>query len=342
MKNILILWAGLSVLSFAAESVVLEQKSSKAATEMATAATQFVASLTPEQSEKAMFAFTADERENWKFTPQPRKGIAIEALTPEQIVLSKKMLASLLSERALIKAGTIMQLEAYLAELEKDPVKRNSKAYFTSIFGKPSATETWGWRFEGHHLAMNITLVKGSQIVVAPAFMGANPALVRGGALDGTQPLAKEETIARSLAKSLQGHEKKVIYTEKAPNDVLTGEKRVAEQLEAVGISLDQFSDEEKKLLDELIGEYANRLRNEMADAEIKKIKDTNPKDIRFAWAGSLEVDKAYYYRVQTPEILIECCNTQNNANHIHTVWRNVKNDFARDSLSEHLKEGAH
>lgn len=313
-----------------------------AITEITAAAQTFLASLKPEQKALAEFAFADQERENWKFTPQARKGIPLEKLDEKQEVLAKKLLATVLSERGLLKANTIEDLEKLLGEMENNPVRRNHRAYFTSIFGVPDEKSTWGYRYEGHHLAVNVTIIDGAHIIASPTFMGASPAKVADGRLKGTQILAKEEDLARALADSLQAAEKAVVYTDKAPGDILTGEKRVAEQLAPVGVTADQFTPEQQKLLMDLIAEFAHRHRTAIADEEMKKIKAVALKDIRFGWAGSLEVAKAYYYRIQTPEILIEAANTQNNANHIHTVWRDHKDDFGRDSLGEHYKYDAH
>jgi hypothetical protein len=319
-----------------------DETPAKAITEITTAAQTFLASLKPEQKALAEFAFADQERENWKFTPQARKGISLEKLDEAQQAQAKKLLATVLSEQGLLKANTIIDLEKLLGEMENNPARRNHRAYFTSIFGVPDEKSTLGYRYEGHHLAVNVTIIDGAHIIASPTFMGASPAKVADGRLKGTQILAKEEDLARALAVSLQAAEKAVVYTDKAPGDILTGEKRVAEQLTPVGVTADQFTPEQQKLLMDLIAEFAHRHRTAIADEEMKKIKAVALKDIRFGWAGSLEVGKAYYYRIQTPEILIEAANTQNNANHIHTVWRDHKDDFGRDSLGEHYKKDAH
>jgi hypothetical protein len=319
-----------------------EETSEKAVAEITQAATAFLASLSPEQKGKAEFAFADQERENWKFTPQARRGVSLEMLDAAQQTLAKKLLATVLSEQGMLKANTIEDLEKLLGEMENNPVRRNHKAYFTSIFGNPGDKATWGYRYEGHHLAVNVTIIDGVRIIATPTFMGASPAKVAEGRLKGTHILGKEEDLARALALSLQQSGKGVLYSDKAPGDILTGEKRVAQQLEPVGVTADVFTEEQTKLLHALIAQFANRHRRAIADSEIKKIAALDPKQIRFGWAGSMEVGKAYYFRVQTPHVLIEAANSQNNANHIHTVWRDHKDDFGRDSLGEHYKHDAH
>lgn len=348
MKKILSMWAA-AVMAMGAEAPQSPapdsqnpQSQESAIAEINAAAKTFLASLSPEQKAKAVFAFGDDEREHWRFTPQVRKGLPLEALDEKQHELAKKLLGSVLSERGVLKAETIIQLEQLLGEMEKDPVRRNHKAYFTSIFGEPGDKSTWGYRFEGHHLAINLTIVDGAHIIAAPTFMGASPAQVREGRLKGTRPLEQEEIIARKLAVSLYAKDKSVVYTAQAPGDILTAENRVAQQLDPVGLTAAGFTKEETLWLMEVVAEYAHRYRAAIADEEIQKIKALDPASIRFGWAGSLKEGEAYYYRIQTPQVLIEAANSQNNANHIHTVWRDQKDDFGRDSLGEHYKEDKH
>lgn len=336
MEKIIAVWTFLAIF------VQAENKQVQAITEITSAAQAFLSSLSPELKGKAEFAFTDAERENWKFTPQPRKGVSIEMLDDRQQELAKKLLATVLSEQGILKANTIADLEKLLGEMENNPVRRNHKAYFTSIFGKPADKSTWGYRYEGHHLAVNVTIIDGTHLVATPTFMGASPAKVADGRLKGTHILRKEEELARALAISLKEAGKAVLYSDQAPGDILTGEKRVAEQLAPVGVTADEFTEEQRSLLYSLIAEYANRHRPAIADQQMSLIKALNPREIRFGWAGSMEPAKAYYYRIQLPKVLIEAANSQNNANHIHTVWRDHKGDFGRDALSEHYRDDTH
>jgi len=314
----------------------------KAIEDFTAEAKSFLGQLPSELQQKAMFEFQDAERENWKFTPQPRKGLALESLDADQQKAAKKLLATILSQQGLLKVNTIQELEKLLGEMENDPVKRNHQAYFTSFFGRPESGKTWGYRYEGHHVAVNVTVIDGKKIVASPTFLGASPAKVKEGRMKDTQALAKEENLARELAVSLHQRGKAVVYTKQSPADVLTAENRVAQQLEPVGVTMEQATAAEVKLLFQLIAEYAHRYRAEVADAELHAIEALDLKDIRFAWAGDLELGKAFYYRIQTPKVLIETANSQNNANHIHTVWRDHTNDFGRDSLGEHYQHDEH
>ena len=309
--------------------------------EMATAAKNLLAALDDTQKKRACFAFDSDERENWAFVPKERAGIPLAALTPAQQDLVRKLLASALSEKGLLKINTIIALEALLGEIEKRPEYRDASKYYTSVFGDPGPEETWGWRFEGHHLSVNLTIVPGKGISATPSFMGANPAEVRDGPQNGTRPLAAEEDLARTLATTLQTVGKKIIFSDQAPREILTAADRKAKQLDPVGVAVAEMSAEQKNALTELIKEYAYRFRAEVARDSLQRIQ-ADFESLRFGWAGSLKPGEAYYYRIQGKSFLIEAANSQNNANHIHTVWRDLANDFGRDTLGEHYHDHDH
>jgi hypothetical protein len=246
-----------------------------------------------------------------------------------------------MSAEGLAKADAVITLESFLAEIEKDPVRRDAGKYFTSIFGDPTPGGTWAWRFEGHHLSINFTFVGGKVIAVTPTFIGTNPGEVRDGKLKGMRPLAAEEDLARALATALQTAGKDVLFSTKAPGEILTAANRRATQLEPVGVLAADLTEAQRDGLLALIATYANRHRPEIAAHDLAAIKEELPK-VRFGWAGSLAPGEAYYYRIQSPTFLIEVVNSQNNANHVHATWRNFAGDFGRDSLAEHFKQDAH
>jgi hypothetical protein len=309
----------------------------KVSAEMADAANAFLKSLDEAQAKKARYPFNDAERDNWKFVPAERNGLPIKEMKPEQRELARKLLETGMSASALVKIDTIMALEKLLGELEKRPDHRDPERYFTTIFGEPSAAATWGWRFEGHHIAVNFTLVGGKVISATPSFLAANRAETREGRMKGTRPLAREEDLARTLATVLHDSGKAVVYTEKPPVEILTGNERKATQLEAVGLSAKDMNDTQKEGLLTLISEYASRHRKEIAEKDMAKVK-ADLDNVRFGWAGGIKKGDAYYYRVQGTTFLIEACNIQNDANHIHTVWRDLEGDFGRDALGNHMK----
>ncbi len=310
--------------------------------EMTQAANSFLAALTEEQRAVAAFEFGADERENWHFIPKERKGVTVGSLKPAQQNLAFALLSTGLSPRGFNKAATIMSLEQILQEIEGPNRRfpRDPQLYHISIFGKPDAKGTWGWRYEGHHMSFNFTVVDGKFAAGTPTFLGTNPAEVRTGPRKGLRVLAAEEDLARSLMESLSPDQRKTaVILAAAPDDILTVASRRAEIGEPKGIAYSELSPEQRNTLDAIVYEYVGRLRGELAADDMLKIRKAGRDTIRFGWAGSLERGKAHYYRVHGPTFLLEYDNTQNDANHVHAVWRDFTNDFGRDLLGEHLKK---
>lgn len=310
--------------------------------EMAGAARNFLAALTDEQRAVAAFEFKADERENWHFVPKERKGITVGSLKPAQQNLAFALLSTGLSPRGFNKATTIMSLEQILQDIE-GPTRRfprDPQLYHISIFGTPDAKGTWGWRYEGHHMSFNFTIVDGKFAAGTPAFLGTNPAEVRTGPRAGLRVLAAEEDIARDLLESLtEEQRKKAVILEAAPDDILTLATRKAEIGEPKGLAASGLNPAQREILDRLIAEYVGRIRGELAAVDLARIDAAGRDTIRFAWAGSPKRGARHYYRVHGPTFLLEYDNTQNDANHIHAVWRDFANDFGRDLLGEHLKQ---
>src|SRR5690606_37021285 len=220
---------------------------------MKTAADAFLASLDDAKRSKAAFDFGADDRENFRFTPRERTGLPLKEMDEAQNAAAIRLLEAALSEKGKLKAMQIMTLESVLRELEKNPVYRDPGKYYVSIFGKPGDEKGWGWKFEGHHLSLNYTVV-GGKVAVTPSFFAANPAEVREGEHKGLRVLAAEEDLAMALANALlDGGKKDVLFSDKAPGEILTAENRKATALEPVGTSAADMSEGEKKALRELI-----------------------------------------------------------------------------------------
>lgn len=303
----------------------------------AAAAADFLATLDPAQKTKTNLPFAGDERENFHFTPRDRAGLPLKEMTAAQRAAAMKLLDSALSEKGKLKATQIMTLEGILAEMEKNPAKRDPGKYGVIIFGTPGDPTGWGWRFEGHHLSFNLTLV-GDKTSVTPSFLGSNPGEVREGTHNGLRVLAAEEDLARSLVTTLLAAGKQaVIFSEKPPAEIITAENRTATALEPVGILASDMTDAQRTALLNLIAEYTGRYRPEVAATDMAQITAAGTGKIRFGWAGGTQPGAAYYYRIQGPTFLMEACNVQNNANHVHAAWRNFTGDFGRDILRQHL-----
>jgi hypothetical protein len=311
------------------------------AIEMGRAAKSFLKGLDAEQQKKAAFDFKAEERENWHFIPLDRKGLKLSELTPAQTHYAYALLATGLSQKGMMNATTIMSLEAILAEMENDPVKRDTQKYYIAVFGEPSAkkeTGTWGWRFEGHHLSLNYTIINGN-VITTPAFFGTNPAHVKKGPRRGTRVLGRLEDLGRALMKSLKEANKPVVFSEKAPRDIFTGQDRTAKMPEDQGVKASEMTAEQKKKLLAILREFASNGRPEINAPAMKAIVEAVD-DLQFAWAGGLEKGDPHYFRVVGGKFfLVEYANTQNDANHAHAVWRVFNGDFGRDILKEHVEK---
>jgi hypothetical protein len=347
-------FAGAMVVALAVGSLVGAERS---AANMSSAATKFLASLSPEQRQKATFAFDTEERRHWHFIPTemfPRQGLLLRDMNEAQRKLAHELMKSALSQRGYMTASSIMELEKILgvieAEqrranpgrggnvLERDPVK-----YFFSVFGAPSTKDTWGWRVEGHHVSLHFTVVNGTMVASSPTFFGSNPAEVREGPEKGKRILGAEEDAARALLNTLDaGQQAKAVIDTTAPNDMITMEKNDIKPLSPIGISADALNANQKDLLVKLIDVYVGYMPADVAAERTARLKKAGVEKIGFAWAGPLEKGKKHYYRVQGPTFLIEYDNTQNDGNHIHSVWRDFEGDFGRDLLREHVKSTPH
>lgn len=309
----------------------------------AAAANAFLESLDPGQKSKAALPFTGDERENFHYTPHDRAGLSLKEMNDAQKAAAMKLLDTALSEKGKFKITQIMTLEGVLAQIEKNPTFRDSGKYYVSIFGTPGNAKGWGWRFEGHHLSVNITLVEGKDISVTPSFLGSNPAEVRQGSHKGLRVLAAEEDLARTLITTLLAAGKsQAVFSDKPPGEILSGERRAITALDPVGIPAADMTGTQRAALLELISQYTGRYRSEIAAADMAKIQKAGIDKIRFGWAGGTKRGEAYYYRIQGPSFLMESANVQNEANHIHAAWRDFTGDFGRDILGEHFKDGSH
>lgn len=305
--------------------------------EMMVQATHFLASLEPAQKKRASFSTDDEERFNWHYVPRERRGIPFQLLTPAQRKLAHALIATGLSRRGYIQASNIMYLEQVLYDMEQQDPRRNADGYFFSIFGRPAEGTDWSWRVEGHHLSLNFTIRGGRVVSQTPLFFGANPARFEHGRGATWRVLREEEEMGRELLLGLEHplREKALISVE-APADVITRADRWATPGPAPGACFDHMDQEQQEILRALLDLYARRLRSDLAGEQLKRIRRKGLQTVHFAWAGGTLECEPHYYRIQGAEFLIEYDNTQNSANHIHTVWRDLRRDFGRDPLREH------
>jgi hypothetical protein len=334
---------GVSLMAIAAISVDAPSRATgdfgKVSEEMSAAASGLSKSLSSEQQAKARFEFKDDERLNWHFIPRERKGLPLKEMNPEQRKLAMALLATGLSAKGLEKATTIMSLEQVLFEMEgpNGKMKRDPELYYFSIFGTPDAKGTWGWRLEGHHISLNVTVAGGRAIAATPAFFGSNPGEVKNGPRKGVRVLGNDEEMGRAIVKSMTDEQKAVaIWTKDAPKELILVPKEKIRPLTPAGITWDKMTAKQQDALWVLVQEYANRLRGELAAQDLDKAEKAGKDKISFAWAGGLERGEPHYYRVQGPTFVIEYDNVQNGANHVHSVWHDPASNFGEDILRLH------
>ncbi len=311
------------------------------AAQMVRAANALLYALSPGQQKGAWLEFEDTERFDWHYVPRNRAGLALKDMTDDQRQLALQFLKVGLSQGGYLKATNIMALEAVLREIETSNwLGRDPEKYFFSFFGQPSENNTWGWRVEGHHLSLNITIVEGHLFATSPRFLGANPAEVAEGNMSGARTLFNEEYLARKLVKSLdQKQQRKAVFRNRAYRDIVTGSDEKVSPLELVGISAGELNQAQMDLLIRLIDEYISSMPPEIARQRMDAIRQSDLDLTYFGWAGAIEPGRPHYYRIQGPTFLIEYDNVQNGANHIHTVWRDFDGDFGRDLLREHYRK---
>ena len=314
---------------------------------MSRAAANFIQLLQPKQMAQAVYPFDTTERYIWGYVPKTdRKGLSINEMNEQQKTAAFSLMKVALSKEAYTKARAVMQLEVVLKALENraaDDHYRDTGKYFFTIFGTPDGKHVWGWRLDGHHLSFNFSSDQKKIVAGTPGFIGSNPAVVLSGPEKGKEILHDETSLGLSLVNSL--NEKQLLaamISAEAPADILTTDKRVAVITDKKGISYADMKPGQQKAFMQLLSLYIRRYTHLFAEAMMADIEKAGTKNLVFSWAGSMEDGPGHpkYYRIQGPTIIIEYDNTQNNANHVHTVVRDLKNDFGGDVLLEHYRRG--
>jgi hypothetical protein len=309
---------------------------------MAGAATAFLAALSADGRRRAVFDFGDKERFNWHYVPRGREGLPFKDMSQAARAAAHELMKASLSAAGYDKATNVIRLEGVLRRLETfGGLLRDPESYFVSVFGTPGAGAPWGWRLEGHHLSLNFTIVPGKPIAVTPAFLGANPAEVRSGALKGLRTLGREQDLGHALALGMsEAQRQKMIIAARSPGDIVSGPTRGEPLTTPAGVPAADLDGAQRQLLVRLVEEYAQTMRADLAGEELRRIREAGLERLHFAWAGPTDPGHAHYYRVHGPTVLIEFDNTQNDANHIHTVWRDPRRDFGADLLRAHYERG--
>lgn len=292
---------------------------------------------------RAKIARPFDDRDrlDWHYTPRSRNGAALKELDARGREAVHALLKTALSSAGYRKAVNILELELVLREMETFGLMRDPERYHLTVYGTPDPKAAWGWRFEGHHLSLNFTLAGDHAAADAPSFFGANPATVpksvKFGAKQGMRVLGAEEDEARALLSSLdEAQRREAVFESRTYGDIVTTNADKVDPLKSVGIAAAKLDEKQRAQLLKLIEVYAGSFEASLAQARLARVREGGVEQIRFGWAGSTERGKPHYYRIQGPKFLIEYDASQNDGNHVHTVWRDFSGDFGRDLLRQH------
>jgi hypothetical protein len=266
----------------------------------------------------------------------------LKEMNEKQQALAYALMASALTEKAYQQARLIIDHESVLGPLEKEEGHvtwdRDPGLYYFTVFGEPDEKGPWGWRVQGHHVSLHFSVHNGEVIATTPFFFGANPAEVRKGPKTGLRILGVSEDLAFDLMNSLDvGQRSKAIINPEAPWDILTYNASKAAFMPNEGLAAARMSGTQKEALMALVTEYVGRVRTDLAQQKLATLRKEGLDHLYLTWAGPVEKGKAHYYRIAGGNFMIEFDNRQNGANHIHSVWRDVENDFGLDVLRDHL-----
>ncbi len=308
---------------------------------MREAADRLLAAVPEALRTKIVRPFDDPDRFDWHYTPRSRNGAALKELDARGREAVHALLRTALSAAGHRKAVNIIELEIVLREMETFGLMRDPERYHLTIYGTPDPKAAWGWRFEGHHLSLNFTLAGERATADTPSFFGANPATVpraaKFGPRQGQRVLAAEEDEARVLLVSLdEAQRRAAVFDTRSYGEILTTNAAKVDPLAAVGIAAARLDEKQRAQLMKLIEVYAGVFEPGLARARLARVSEGGVENIRFGWAGSIERGGQHYYRIQGPRFLIEYDASQNDGNHVHSVWRDFSGDFGRDLLRQH------
>ena len=311
-----------------------------AAQRVAEAANRFLASLDDAQRRRALIAFESDNRLDWHYVPRSRAGLSLGEMQSAQAAAARALFATVLNDDGLRLLDGVRLLEGVLREQQGS--FRDPDRYFVSLFGTPGRFP-WGWRFEGHHLSLNVTLPAPGHVAVTPFFAGAHPATVRDGPHRGFRLLGASEDLARQIMAGLTAPQRQAaIIADRSFGEIVASPQRERDLGQARGLEFGQMDGVQRTLVEALMDRFLDTLAPDLRAAQKRRAMDQGLAAFRFAWAGSLTAGEAHYFRIHGPATLIEHDNTQNGANHVHAVWRDLAADFGTDALADHYRRQPH
>ncbi len=310
-------------------------------------ANAFLNSLSEDIKSKAHYTLEDPERFNIHFVPIVRKGASFHDFNRVQKELALDLLRASLSNEGFRKSLEIIELEKVLIVVENNRNKmpdgspmRDPLNYYLWIFGNPSKDNFWGWRFEGHHLSLSFTSNNNQIVSSTPSFFGSNPAIVNVDGFDHQEVLKSETDLGFKLVNSFNKEQLAIaLFSDTAPKEIITRNNRKVENIDPMGIGYALLNDKQKEMFLDLLNVYIDNYEGGYSETLRRRIQQAGVENLSFAWAGSLKPGIGHYYRIQGPMLLIEYDNIQNNANHVHSVVRDLSNDFGEDVLKAHYQD---
>jgi hypothetical protein len=306
-----------------------------AAAAMRERADELIGTVSAAQRDLLCHPWNSAERRRWQYTPGPRPGLALADVDHAQRTAALHLLRTGLSDDGFATARAVMELESVLHDLERERgepgyERRDPDHYWFAVFGDPTVRdEPWAWRVGGHHVCVHATVV-AETVVVLPLFLGANPAVTPGG----SRLLAPEEALGRELVLSLTDTQRPVaVLADDAPSDILTGNAARAE-IGAVptGLRYADLTAPQQSVFERLLAVYVGR-------GAPPATVPVRLHDATFAWLGGTAEGEGHYYAIRAGSLFVELDNTQDGANHVHTVLRDVHRDWGEDLLRSHYAQ---
>jgi hypothetical protein len=313
------------------------------------AAERFLATLTAEQRQATQFATDDLEWRRWNNIHRyTRQGVSFEEMTGSQREAAFALMRASLSAEGLRESRNIMRLNGHLAEVLQRFDEYGEFLYWITVMGEPHETQPWGWQLDGHHLVINY-FVLGDQVVMTPTFMGSEPVSAESGTYAGTAVLQNEERLGLAMMAALTPEQRTraTIATDKTRNHAVAQAFRDNLVLDYTGIRAGELDGAQRRQLLELIGEYVGNMDEGHARIRMEEVEQ-HLDDTWFAWIGGHGESAVFYYRVQSPVILIEFDHQNHVAlegprvpsrRHVHTVVRTPNgNDYGKDLLRQHYE----
>ena len=311
-------------------------------------------------SQRTATQFKVDDPEWRKWMNQDfyvRQGVSFKDMTEAQREAGFALLRAGLSAKGLKQTRDIMKLNYTLGELNGNDFDRYSEwMYHVTVMGTPSATEPWGWQFDGHHAIINY-FVLGDQVVMTPMFAGSEPVIASSGKYSGTAVLQDEQAAGHKMINALPDAQRKaaMIGAAKTRNNNLTEAWKDNVVVDHAGASAADFTAAQKQQLLDLVGLYVANLADGHARVRMDEVR-RHIDQTRFAWIGETTPGSVFYYRIHSPVILIEFdhqtpANLRHlaqdpsapNPQHIHVVVRTPNgNDYGKDLLRQHYAVHPH